>query len=83
MALAKEGNIDEFDKISATLHWTKDVFLDDQDHPCSVIDTPYLTTRTAEEAPSNEGQHKFRQIVDHFMSTNQKNLSAAEPVWIW
>jgi hypothetical protein len=50
--MAKAGNIDEYERIVLTLNDTKDIFEDDAVYPCTVINTPYLTTK-AEQRKGN------------------------------
>ena len=70
--LAKSGDIDEYERLKPTLHDTKDVFDDDSEHPCTVINTPFLTTKSPDAVASNPDQWKFKSIVDEFMTNAQK-----------
>ena len=72
MALAKSGNLEEYERIVATLHETKDVFDDDATYPCTVINTPYLTTRESDGPATHPDQNKFREIVQEFVANDRK-----------
>ena len=72
IALAKEGNLDEYEKIKAKLHVRKDVFADRCNYPSTVINTPFLITKTMEEQPKIPDQRKFRDMVQDFVKTASK-----------
>jgi superfamily II DNA or RNA helicase len=72
MAMAKNGDMDEYDRIRPTLHETKDVFDDDAEYPCTMINTPFLTTKAADAPETHPDQRKFKDIVDDFMSNHTK-----------
>ena len=68
LALAKEGNLDMYQRIKPRLHVNKDVFENEVQYQSTILDTPYLTTKTPEAKETNPDQGKFRQIVDHVMT---------------
>ena len=72
MALAKSGNLEEYERIVATLHETKDVFDDDATYPCTVINTPYLTTRESDGPATHPDQNKFREILQEFVANERR-----------
>jgi hypothetical protein len=72
IALAQEGNLDEYEKIKAKLHVRKDVFADRCNYPSTVINTPFLITKTMEEQPKIPDQRKFRDMVQDFVKTASK-----------
>ena len=74
-ALAKEGNLEEFDRINPLLDSTKNVFDDGSDYPCIDINTPFLTTKTPEAPDTHPDQARFRTIVQDFVqNVGEKSL---------
>jgi hypothetical protein len=65
IVLAKQGNLEMYERIRPTLNMSRDVFEDDVDYKPTLINTPYLTTRPG-EAP-NKDQKQFKQLADRFM----------------
>ena len=83
LAIAKEGNLDVFQRIRPRLNMNLDV-LDDTAYPTIEINTPFLTTKTPDAKETHPDQTKFRQIVDDFMTDDeQKELCIKEPLRFW
>jgi len=73
IVLAKQGNLEMYERIRPTLNMSRDVFEDDVDYKPTLINTPYLTTRPG-EVP-NKDQKQFKQLADRFMQeASQKSL---------
>ena len=80
LAMAKEGNLDTYQRMRPRLHMNMDV-LEDMSYPSIEINTPFLTTKTPEAQETNKDQGKFRQIVDSFMTDDaKKSLGPEEQV---
>ena len=71
-AMAKDGNMDMYNRIKPTLNMSKHVFEDTNEYPPYLIDTPYLTTKTPDAAATNKDQAKFKMLVDRFMTDATK-----------
>ena len=65
MVLAKQGNLEMYEKLKPKLNMNQDIFQDDVDYKPVLIDTPYLTTKPGQE--KNEDQQQFHELVDQFM----------------
>lgn len=75
LSLAKEGDVDRYNEIRPTLNCTRNVFDDGSDYPCTLIDTPFLTTKQPEDPITHPDQAVFRSMVQHFVQTaEQKSL---------
>ena len=73
MVLAKQGNLEMYERIKPTLTMNLDTFEDDVDYQPIPINTPYLTTKPGQEP--NKDQQQFKQLVDQFMEqASQKSL---------
>ena len=72
MVMAKEGNLEAFMEAKQKLHLVKDVFADDKDYPCEVINTPYLTTKSPNGKATHPDQEKFNQLTEDFMTNLAK-----------
>jgi hypothetical protein len=68
IVMAKEGNLEAYEQTMPKLHLTTDVFRDDVVYPCIKINSPFLTTKNPDEAPVNEDQGRFREVVKEFTS---------------
>ena len=60
MVMAKEGDVEEFDKIQPKLNTIKGVLDDNNDYETIEIDTPFLTTKKAGDIETNDDQKKFQ-----------------------
>ena len=72
MVLAKDGNLEAFMNAKQHLHLVKDVFADDKEYPCEVINTPYLTTKSPNGRATHPDQEKFKQLTEDFMTNLAK-----------
>ena len=57
--LAKEGNLDMYNKTKREQHTLSDVFDDGNEYDVIDIDTPFLKPKNKED-PMNEGQKVFK-----------------------
>jgi hypothetical protein len=69
--LAKDGNLDMYERIRPTLKAHKRVFDDSGAYPVVEINTPFLTPKSPADPP-NTDQAKFQQLTDELMDTPGK-----------
>jgi len=73
IVLAKQGNLEMYERSRPTLSMSRDVFLDDVDYKPTLINTPYLTPKQGQEP--NRDQKLFKTLADRFMEqADQKSL---------
>jgi hypothetical protein len=71
IVLAKAGNLEKYNKIKPDLNMNNDVFHDDEEYKPVVIDTPFLTTKTNDDEPT-DGQQTFKDLTENFMNEPSK-----------
>jgi hypothetical protein len=69
--LAKDGNLDMYERIRPTLKAQTRVFDDSGAYPVVEINTPFLTPKSPADPP-NTDQAKFQQLTDELMDTPGK-----------
>ena len=73
IVLAKQGNLEMYERIRPSLNMNQDVFKDDVDYKPTLINTPYLTTKPGQEP--NKDQKECKKLADRFMEqVDQKSL---------
>jgi len=68
--LAKEGNMEMFERILPRLHLAVSQAETDEDFRPTVIDTPFLLAREQEEP--NDGQKVFKELTESFMGQQER-----------
>jgi hypothetical protein len=69
--LAKDGNIEMYERIKPTLKTHKRVFDDSGAYPVVEISTPFLTPKSPTDAP-NADQARFQELTDEVMDSPGK-----------